>query len=729
MSTNTGWIFGVAPLPTVAAAAGAAGNTLSNLGWIFGTTPFPTEATATATSHTPSGSVKPTAGGASAVVTADITNSSSAVPATATAAAQNATADISTNLGWIFGVVGFADSAFGAIGEAFGAAPGVSVDAAIAASAASAFTPSRGAQADAAAASAAALDVSADASNRTATAQPAEAGAVAMNAVGGVFAAHASATGTANNATISNTPVPVSAFVHAAVATASSRARKARALGASAEAKVRTSIAFIKSQMEASERPVTSSTITLSPTYNGLHAGTHSNTGWLFGSAGQVQGSFSLTGLLGLNTGWIFAPGATHRRATEQLCPITVTSPPGSIPPSYRGTVVGTVSGLGGSLLYKVQAYRLLDIDYDMHVFGNIDASGNFSLDLSTVPPTSGTWRFAVVLRSTSMGQVGEKWPQPRTYRGLVLQRYEITSSAALVETQPAPATNTFRFNVPALGRQRVRIIDTLDAGALVADYTQLTGCVRSYLPDSDQPGFGTVFAQQCYVEDQGAALAAMVAANERTTATSLADGLLLMQTSGGGNDGGFIYSAQHLSPEYGDAVYRTGPHATALYALLKYVVAVRDRSTYRAAATRGLAWLAAQLSGSGLYTQGSGAFSSEIASARRVNDQASNVVTADNFAVWHCLNLASRVFGEAYLAPRDALQVAIMDLLWQPSLRRFARGYNESDELDLADVLELHTLGAIWLRTVGEALLAEQTLGEDQLSSFYFILHKGGVV
>lgn len=685
----------------------------TNSGWIFGVAPLPTDATATGTAETP---------------TVTRSGNPQAEAATATALSYGG-ADISTNSGWIFGTPAFADHAFGIIGSAFDATSAVSPTAVAATASAAAGDIIYGRFAAIASASAAAQDATVTI-GRSSFAQTANATAVSGDVVAGLAIQPATGAGHAYNATISNVPPLVFVYAHAEAAFGHGIIKKAHPRSNRNGAKTRKAIDFIKAQMQPKDQPVTTSTLSLTTSYSGLSSGSHSNAGWLFGVAGQAAGTFTLSGLNSSNTGWRFQGHGSHR-ATEQLCPITVISPPGALAPAFRGVVTGTVSGLGGSLLYKVQAYRRLDIDYDMHVFGNINADGTFALDLSSVPATPGEWRFAVVLRSTSAGQIGAKWPQPVTYVGLVVERYEITDVATLIESQPAQADNAFTFVVPVLGnRQQVRLVDTAHSNALIAQYTDLTGCVRSFatgygLSSSDP------LADQCYIEDQGFALAAMVAAGERAVATSLADGMLLMQTDGGGDDGGFIYSAAQLSPEYGDAVYRTGAHATALYALMKHILAVRDRVRYRGAAVRALDWLETQLSGSGdfegLYTGGSGSYSSDIAAITRVNEDLdiTGAITADNLSVWQALNLASHVFGEPYTTRAKELEGAILDLLWQPELGRFARSY-QLGGLDLADSLELHTRGALWLLAIGQPSLAAQTMSDEQLGPFYKILRGG---
>lgn len=575
--------------------------------------------------------------------------------------------------------------------------------------------------------------------------------AVTVPTVKNVFPELAMVSVSANNATVT-VPVPKNVFpttatvnviayngigVHPVTnalpttAMVSAVAQRTKAGQACEDATVRKSLNFIRSQLAPLMQATSPSTITLDDTYQPAQASTKSNSGWLFGGIGQVSGKFTLSGVVKsgtTNTGWVFPP--YHSAEHEQLCPITITTPVASIPDTYRGTIAGTVSGLGGSTLYKVQAYKRTDIDYSTGVFGDISATGTFSFSLAAVPPMSGEWRFAVVLRTTSAGQVGAKWPQDITHKNYILEHREIREANYLIESQPAQVNGLFRFTYPILGRQQIRLIDTL-TGRVIAQYTDLTGCIRSFVVNPGQPGYGTAFAEQCYVYDQGVALSTTIAINDATTGRELLKGLLLLQTEGGVDDGGFIYSAQQLSPTYGAPVYRTGSHAVALYSLLHFMDVAREghKAVYRNAAIRALNWLETQLTlleapfgaYAGLYRGGSGAYSSEISVFRRA-DQDLHIdwaVAEVNFAVWHALNLASRVISqEPYATRASLLKNKILELLWNSDLGRFNRSY-QSDGPDESESLALHGAGALWLHAVGLDEQARLTLSDEQLAPF----------
>ena len=223
-----------------------------------------------------------------------------------------------------------------------------------------------------------------------------------------------------------------------------------------------------------------------------------------------------------------------------------------------------------------------------------------------------------------------------------------------------------------------------------------------------------------------------------------MADGLLAMQTSGGGNDGGFIYSAHHLSPTYGDPAYRTAAHSVALYALLRFIEVVPHggRAVYRLAAQRALDWLDTQLSTSGvlegLYLGGSGTYDSVLDGIKRV-DQDLDVTwasTDNNIAAWWALHLADAVFdGDPYRLQASLLQAKILDLLWSPSLKRFYRefkptGFAPADDPYTVhtDSLNLHSWGAIWLEEVGLHDLAVATMAATELTASFDSNNSGWV-
>jgi len=250
---------------------------------------------------------------------------------------------------------------------------------------------------------------------------------------------------------------------------------------------------------------------------------------------------------------------------------------------------------------------------------------------------------------------------------------------------------------------------------------------IRSYAVASNELGYGTNFVNYCYSYDQAIALLAMLAVGDMSTAQQLASGLLKLQTSGGGSDGGFVFSAPQLSASYGSAYYRTGAHAFATYALLCYVEAYPTDATqnYTTAIQKALAYLDRQLSASGntsgLYLGGTGLYNDPAGEPETFN-QKYNIAwasTEHNFDVWHAYQKAGAVLGDSTAtAKATALQQQMLNKLWDGTHSRFYQGM-QSNGADTSDPLDTHTWGAIWLHNVGRDDLAAQVMSAAALAPF----------
>lgn len=460
---------------------------------------------------------------------------------------------------------------------------------------------------------------------------------------------------------------------------------------------LRKSMSFLQTMLQ----PITTHTSTYTITPSHTYAENHT---------GSITGSFNITGI---------AP------ATEQLCPITVAVPVGVIPDSFRGTVFGTISGVPVGT-YTLQAYKRTDTDYIMTSSTTIDtgSNANFALDLSTTADwQQGAWRFGLLNSSSAL--VGEKWPQPQTYINLAVESRVITDNSYLISTQPASVTGEFYFPYTQSGRKQFRLINT-STNTILADYTPTVGAIRSYLVASGEPGYGTGFVNQCYTYDQAIALLASIAYGDQSLAQQLVTGLLQLQTNGGGNDGGFIFSGSQLWPSHGDAAYRTGAHSIAVYALLCYIEAYPNDTThdYITAATRGMNYLETVKSSSGntsgLYLGGSGLYSG----TPQVFNQTYSLTWASiehNLDTWHALHKAAAVLDTApYTNRANTLQSAILSKLWDTANGRFYQGMGTSGP-DTADPLDAHTWGAIWLHAIGQDAQARSLLTPTALAPFKF--------
>lgn len=463
---------------------------------------------------------------------------------------------------------------------------------------------------------------------------------------------------------------------------------------------------FIKMMMESNTALTTPSTITPSHLYDSSYTGT-------------VSGTFDLVGV---------SP------TTEQLSPITVATPVGDIPDSYFSTVTGSITNFGSLSAgpYTVQAYKTTDSDYSQPSSATVDGSGNFSLDLSTTPNwVKGSWKFGLLDGSNNL--VGEKWPQSTSYQNLVIKHNVVTDTSYPVATQPAATDGTFSFLASQGGMKQFQIVDTT-SNNILAEYVPPIQNVRSYLVVNGEPGYGTNFVNYCYAYDQAIALLAMLALGDMSTAQQLASGLLKMQTSGGQNDGGFVFSAPQLSAAYGNGYYRTGAHAFATYALLCYAEARPADATqdYTSAIQKALGYLDRQLSSSGttsgLYLGGTGLYNDPSGLPETFNE-AYDITWASaehNFDVWHAYAKAASVLNDTTSGTKaTALQQNILGKLWDSSHNRFYQGIQSSGP-DPSDPLDTHTWGGIWLHNIGRDDLAQQVLSSTALAPFK--LTNGGV-
>lgn len=426
---------------------------------------------------------------------------------------------------------------------------------------------------------------------------------------------------------------------------------------------------------------------------------------------GPVSGSFDLLGV---------SP------ATVQLCPIVITTPVGTIPDSYFGTVTGAITNYSGLTNgpYTVQSYKTTDMAYEQPSSTTVNDDGTFILDLSTTPDTrAGTWSFALL--DTDSNPVGQPWPQVTSYTDLILQHSVVTDTTYPVSSVPLTTDGQFSFLATRVGLKLFQIVDS--SSAILAQSVAPVTNVRSYLVAAGEPGYGTSFPTYSYTYDQSIALLAMLAEGNLAQAQTLAAGLLAVQTTSGAQAGGFPFSAPQLSLSYSSPYYRTGAHAFATYALLAYVAACPEDTTsdYQGAITQAFSYIATQLSTSGtaagLYLGGSGEYTDPPGQPEIFN-QSYNVAwaaTEHNLDVWQAFNLAARVLGDSsYQTLANTLEANIMSLLWDSKNQRFYQGMDPTGP-DSSDPLDMHSWGGIWLCNTGRTDLAAQVLSETSLAPF----------
>lgn len=410
--------------------------------------------------------------------------------------------------------------------------------------------------------------------------------------------------------------------------------------------------------------------------------------------------------------------------------PLVVATPVGDIPDSFRGTVNGSLNITPGPSMV-VQAYKRSDTDYVMPSSAAVDpATGFWNLDLSTTPDwQAGQWVFALQI---SGAQYGRKWPYPRSYTNIRVENRVITDTSYLVGAtgeaiREAPIAGRFRFEYSLQGRKEFRL--SRPDGTVLARYAPLTGCSRSYLVASGEPGYGTEFINQSYSYDQALVVLALVAAGERETAKEAVRGLLLLQAGTAPEQGGFIFSGNQLSPTYGDQAFRTGAHCFCVYALCKYYEAWPDdmgpstSSTVTDAITAGLAWLDRYLGVDGLYLGGKGVYSGG-GGAFEPNISITWAATEHNIDAWFLWDIAYDLFSTpAYLTKANNLRAKMMQHLWRDDLGRFLQGMGPGLVPDYGDPLDCHSWGAMFLVAIGDPVKASQIMTDQMLEPFRFTL------
>lgn len=402
---------------------------------------------------------------------------------------------------------------------------------------------------------------------------------------------------------------------------------------------------------------------------------------------------------------------------SAQLCPLIFGVPNQPLSPSYRGMLFGGIT-VPPTADMVVQAYKKGDVWYAFGTPAVVDSgSGNWGLDLSTVPDyESGEWAFALI---DDGDQVGEKGPLPLCYEDIRVEARVVTDTTYEVGSVPARTDHRFEFLSNLPGRKQYRLVRTSN-DEILADYTPTVGPVRSYLVGEGEPGYGTGFVHQSYCYDQAMALMAMIAIGRYDLAKQLAQGLLLFQQLTGANAGGFRFSGQQLSPTYGDEVYRTGAHCFCIEALARYIEACPSDTTrdYVTALENSLAWLMDQLGTDGLFLGGSGTYDPEGAF-----DPSADLTWASsehNFDAYHALVKCAQVLDDPdWLDVADALKLYIMEWLWNEGLQRFNQGLKHDQVADVADPLDCHSWGAMFLMAIGETERANIIMSDVALEPF----------
>lgn len=399
--------------------------------------------------------------------------------------------------------------------------------------------------------------------------------------------------------------------------------------------------------------------------------------------------------------------------------PLVITSP-SIIPDGYRGIVTGTVNNITTAGTHEVRPYLYTDTEYPQLVTpGSVDASGNWSLDLSSVSLSfSGSWRFRLYEVSTNT-QVGESWPRQGVLENLEIRLYSVTDAEYLSFKQEVLPGGVYSFPRSFSGTKRVKLINNNGTVSELDDIildssTTGTGLVRSYELFQGDIGYGTSFQERTYSYDQALAVSSALSFRENTRAKDLVNGLILLQHEGGTTDGAFYFSAPQLSPSSTDPIFRTGAHSIALYSLLHYIEenpTDPDIGIYINSANKALNYLDTMFVSAGpqegLYLGGSG---------RYVSDEYEDYTvpwasTEHNLDTWHTFKKAAKVLNDdTYRLKAEVLESAMLEKLWNPTLNRFYQGYGLTGP-DIADALDTSSWGSMVLIGINEIQKAQSSI------------------
>lgn len=453
-------------------------------------------------------------------------------------------------------------------------------------------------------------------------------------------------------------------------------------------------MAWLESMTGTTTKTTSNSTIELDQEYDSNHTG-------------AVSGSFTL-----------------YEDTFSELSSIRVNSPD-NLDGSYRGVVSGVVTESIASENWIIQAYKRESGVTRQIPVQTLSSSetGSFSIDLSGVSETeTGEWVFGLLENKFPYAPYGTSWPDA-VYENLEVQQYVITDTAYYWSSIPARVDGTFRFDNSNIGRKLVRLVDTsVQPNRILAEYVKGTGLIRSYAYAPGETGYGTAMEDRSFVYDQATALFAAIGTNHEALAKKLANGLLLLQTTSGEHEGGFVFAAPQLSPTTTEKMYRTGAHAIATDALLAYIERYPDdpnKKQLTEAAIKALSFIESTRSSEGstsnLYLGGYGLYSGNPQTFDP-NFTITWASTEHNIDIWHTYMRASRVLGEAKYAQMAAdLNVAITTKLLTKSESRLNQGISPAG-LDTADPLDVNSWGAIQVAASGNSGLAKAMLDRTAL-------------
>lgn len=397
-----------------------------------------------------------------------------------------------------------------------------------------------------------------------------------------------------------------------------------------------------------------------------------------------------------------------------------------SLPDTFSGSVSGKVLTTPTAWRWIIQVYKENNGVYtQVPKQALADAvTGEFTIDLSDVTnPPAGSWAFGILDAENSYAPYGEKWPATPYYENLEVQLKLVTDGVYDWTSVPALASNSFTFDNSNTGTKLVRLVDT-QTNEILAQYVPLTGLVRSYQIDADDPLYGSAFGDETFVYDQAVALFAALSGDDEAFAKSAVDGLLLMQETSGTHSGGFVFAAPQLGPEYRNALIRTGAHAIATDALLAYIEQYPDDAdvdSYKDQAQAALDFIDETRSTAGttqgLYLGGYGDYSGPGGNFVP-GAQITWASTEHNIDIWHAFVRAGAVLDSSYISKANALKQAMSASLLNSNKSRYNQGMTATGP-DTADPLDVNSWGAIQLYATGQFEAADTSI--SSLDPFKF--------
>ena len=371
-----------------------------------------------------------------------------------------------------------------------------------------------------------------------------------------------------------------------------------------------------------------------------------------------------------------------------------------AIDDSYRGVVSGSLNNIDPKSGYKIVAYLETDQLYDQTYFTGsptVDPlTGDWSIDLSSVPSEFlGSWRFALVDEEDG-AQIGDIWPGKSVYDNLKIQSYSLTNAEYLIDEQELSGDLKWTLN-SMLGDKIIRLIDTNTNKVIAENFNPASiGRARSYQYKPEDPGYNTNQKYLTYTYDQATSLLTFLGDDDKEMADLALKGLLSFQINNGEYAGAFTsHNYQFFKEDVGSSIY-LGGNAFADYALIRYYEKYGDQNGVVNALVSNLDFIEKLKIdsgyGEGLYVGGYG-----YNDNTREYEKLTWVSTEHNTDLWHVFERASRVLDSKYEDSAD-LKNDIMMNLWNEQNKRFNRGLN--DEIN---ALDLNSWASVFLNAIGE--------------------------